>query len=106
MTVLFFTDRSLETYWFFGNFQNFSDFVERKFHLLGNFFGRWLASKLLYQVPRRSNQLIDGLYHVHGNSNRPRLVGNSPRYRLPNPPCCISAELIAPFVLKLIDRFH
>ena len=50
-----------------------------------------------------SQQLVDGLDHVHGYADGPGLVGDGPGYGLANPPCRVCAELVAFAVVELFD---
>ena len=57
-------------------------------------------------MARHAIELIDGLNHVHGNSNGAGLVGNGPGNRLPNPPSSVGGKLITAAIFKFIDRLH
>ena len=43
---------------------------------------------------------------MHRNTNRSRLVGDSSRNRLANPPRRVRGELIAAFILELVHSLH
>ena len=53
-----------------------------------------------------ADELVDGLDHVYGNTDRPRLIGNRPGDGLANPPGGVGAELVAALVLELVHRLH
>src|SRR5450755_4975607 len=57
-------------------------------------------------MARGVNELVDGLNHVDGNADGPRLVGDGARDGLPNPPGSVSRELVSAAVLEFFDRAH
>ena len=54
----------------------------------------------------RPYQFVYRLRHMDRYAYGPRLVGNGPGYSLSDPPGRVGAELVAPLVLKLVDRLH
>ena len=82
------------------------DLVERHLHLLGDLFRPRLAAQALHQQARHPLQLVDRLHHMDRDANRPALVGNRTRQRLPNPPRRVSRELEAALVFELVYRPH
>src|SRR6476646_1879742 len=103
MRIFLLADGRLEADGFLRNLQDLADLVERKLHLLGDLFGRGLASVLLDEVTRGADQLVDRLDHVHGDADRARLVGDGPRDRLADPPRRVRGELVATLVVELVD---
>ena len=55
------------------------------------------------QLALNAHELVDSFNHVHGNTNGTRLVGDSTRNSLTNPPRGIRGELEALRVVKLLD---
>ena len=74
--------------------------------LFGQFLRRRLAADLVQHLPRCAHQLVDRLDHVHGDADGARLIGDGAGDRLPDPPRCIGAELVAAAVFELIHRLH
>ncbi len=72
----------------------------------GDLFATWLAAQFLHQLTRGADQLVDGLDHVHRDTDGARLVGNRAGDRLANPPRCIGRELVAAAILELVHRLH
>jgi hypothetical protein len=64
------------------------------------------ATELLHQLLLHAHQFIDRLDHVHGNTNRARLIRNAAGDRLPNPPRGVGGKFIAAAVLKLLHSLH
>src|SRR5262249_34006242 len=106
MAVFLLADRRLQRDRLLGDLQHFADLVDRNVHLGGDLFRRRLATKLLHQLPRRADQLVDRVDQVHRNADRAGLVGDGARDRLANPPCRVRRELVAAAVLELVDRLH
>src|SRR6266850_1378686 len=104
--VFFFTYGSLERDRLLRNLQNLSHLGNGNVHLLGDLFGAGLAAEFLNQGARSSDQFVDCLDHVNGNSNRTSLIGNGSGNGLADPPCRIGRELVATPPLKLVDGFH
>ena len=50
------------------------------------------------------DELVDRLDHVHGDADRPGLVGDRARDRLADPPRRVRRELVALGVVELLDR--
>src|SRR6185312_3294658 len=106
MRIFLFSNRSFEGDRLLRDLQHFAHLRDRNIHALRDLFRRWLATEFLHKLTRSSNQLVDGLDHVHRNTDRSRLVGNCTGNRLANPPRCVSRELVAATVLELVHGFH
>ena len=57
-----------------------------KAHLLAYLLGGWLAPEVLEQLALDAHQLVDRLHHVHRDADGARLVGDSARDGLTDPP--------------------
>src|SRR3546814_5965900 len=57
-------------------------------------------------LPRNAVELVDGLNHVHRNTDGARLIGNRTGDRLPDPPGGVGRELVTTAVFELADRLH
>ena len=54
----------------------------------------------------RTNEPMNRLDHMNGNSNRARLIRDRSRNRLSNPPCRVRREFVTPTPLEFIDGLH
>ena len=99
-------DRGFHRDRLFGDLQHLADLVFRHFHALGQLVRQWLAAHLLQHLPGNAVELVDGLDHVHRDTDRARLVGDRARDRLANPPGRVGRELVAAPVFELVDRLH
>src|ERR1017187_2648440 len=106
MRIFLFANRRFEGDRLLRDLQHFADFRHGNIHPLGDLFRRRFASQFLHQLPRRADQLVDRLDHVHRDTNRTRLIGNGTRNRLPDPPRGIGRELIPTAVFELVDGLH
>ena len=70
------------------------------------FFRRRLAADFVQHLARRADQLVDGLDHVHRNTDGARLIGNRAGDGLADPPGGVGREFVAAAVFELIDRLH
>src|SRR6266508_423392 len=64
----------------------------------------WLARQLLDELALDAHDLAQPLDHVHGHADRPCLVGDRARHRLPDPPGCVGRELEAAAIVEFLDR--
>src|SRR6266446_6931337 len=102
--VLLLTDRSLEGNRVLRDLHDLANLLGRDSHLLADLLVARLAAQLLEQPARDAHQLVDRLHHVHGNADRPRLVGDGTRDGLTDPPRRVRRELVALVVVELLDR--
>src|SRR3972149_8713300 len=106
VAVFLLADGRLQRDRFLGDLQHLADLLQRDVHPLRDLLRSRLAPRLLDEVARGSNQLVDRLDHVHRDPDRPRLVGDRPRDRLADPPGGVGRELVPPPILELVDRLH
>ena len=67
--------------------------------------GGWLlAVWLAVQAPRDLVDLRHVVVDMHWQPHNPRLLGDAPRHRLPDPPVRVRRELEALGGVKLLDR--
>src|SRR5690606_35837419 len=81
---------------FLGDLQYLADLVLGHFHALTKLFGRGFATHFLQHLTGDAVELVDGLDHVHRNTNGARLVSDRAGDGLPDPPRGIGRELVAP----------
>src|SRR5271157_3653631 len=86
MRIFLFTNRRFERDWLLRDLQHLAHFRHRNVHALGDFFAGRLSTQFLHQLPRGADQLVDGLDHVHRNTDGARLVGDGAGDGLPDPP--------------------
>ena len=67
---------------------------------------RRLAPEFLHQLPRRADELVDGLDHVHRDADRAGLVGDGAGDGLANPPCGVRRKLVAAALLEFFHGLH
>src|ERR1700733_2738172 len=106
MRIFFLADWSFERDRFLCDLEHLADLGHWDIHPAGNFLRGRLAPQLLHQLPRSTDQLVDGLDHVHRDTDRPGLIGNGAGNRLANPPRGISGEFVTTTVFELIDSLH
>ena len=79
-TVFFCTNRSFEWKNILGYFFNVTNLLDFHIHFSRKFLYSWFTSNSLCETTLRVRQLVDGLHHVHGNTNRSCfLISNSTR---------------------------
>ncbi|CNT65822.1 Uncharacterised protein [Salmonella enterica subsp. enterica serovar Bovismorbificans] len=106
MRIFIVADRRFHGDWLFGNLQHLTNFIFRHQHPFSQLFRRWLAAHLLQHLARNTVELVDGLNHMHRNTDSARLIGDRAGDRLTNPPGSVGGELVAATVFELIYRFH
>src|SRR5215467_16290034 len=106
MAIFLFSDRSFERNRLPRNLEDLPHLIERQVHPLRDFFRGRFTPEFLYEMSRGPDELIDCLYHVHRNTDRPGLIGDRSSNGLPNPPRGVRAELIPALVLELIHGLH
>src|SRR3982751_2184752 len=82
------------------------DFIRGDLQRPADFFSLRLSSELLSQSAGRPYDAVRRFSHVHGDSNRARLVGQRSRNALTHPPGRIGAELKTLSVLIALGGFH
>ena len=106
MRIFIITDWCFHGDWLFGDLQYLTDLVFRHQHALGQLFRRRLATHLLQHLAGNTVELVDGLNHMHRNTDGARLIRDRAGDSLTDPPGCVGGELVTTTVFKLIYRFH
>ncbi len=106
MVVPLLSDGRLQRDRFFHYLQDLQDLFQRILHLVCDFLGIGFPSQRMGEIPGCFVELVDRLKHVHWEPDGPRLIGDGPGDRLPDPPGGIGGKFIAPLVLEFIDRLH
>src|SRR5262244_2185836 len=70
VAVLFLADGRLEGDGLLRDLEDLAHLVHRHFHLHRDLFGAGLAPELLHELAGGADQLVDGLDHVHGDTDR------------------------------------
>src|SRR5690606_26922276 len=94
MRIFIITDWCFHGDWLFGDLQHFTDLVFRHQHALSQLFRRWLAAHLLQHLAGDTVELVDGLNHMHRNTDGARLIRDRAGDSLTDPPGSIGGELI------------
>ncbi len=106
MRVFLFTDRSFQRNRILCDLLDLTDTVDRHIQLFCDLFRQRFPAQLLQQNPRRTRQTVDRLHHMHGDSDRARLVCDRARDRLTDPPRRIRGKFESFLIVKLFHRFH
>ena len=77
--------------------------IGRHIHLGADLLGSRVATQILQKLALHTDELVDGLHHVHGNADGAGLIGNGARDGLTDPPRGIRGELEALLVIELLD---
>src|SRR5215470_4290400 len=104
--IFFFANRRFERDRFLRDLEDLADLRDRDVYAARDFFRGWLAAKLLHQLTRGADELVDGLDHVHRDTDRAGLIRDSAGDGLADPPGGIGREFVTATVLKFIDRLH
>src|SRR5947209_2988514 len=80
--------------------------VDGNLQALGEFFQGGLAAEFLHHFAAGAYHLVDGFDHVHWHAYRARLISDSPRNSLANPPCSIGRKLLTAPPLELLCSPH
>src|SRR5205823_5221516 len=94
VTILFLTDRRLQAHRFLADLDDLTHLLRTNLHLCSNLFGRGFTPQVLQQATTNTDQAIDRLHHVYGDTNRARLVSDSTSDSLANPPGRIRTKLV------------
>src|SRR5918995_214778 len=87
------THGRLERHRLLTELEDLVDLLGRHLDELADLLGRRLAIVLLDQRPLRARHAVHPLNHVHGDPDRARLVRQSTRDRLPDPPGRVGRKL-------------
>src|SRR6266851_6074607 len=102
--VLFLADRRLERDGLLRDLHDLADLVGGDEHALGDLLRGRLATELLKEPARDTDELVDRLHHMDRDADRPRLIRDGPRDGLPDPPRRVGRELVPLAVVELLDR--
>src|SRR5579884_4200107 len=103
MAVFFLANRRLQADRLLADLDNLAHLLRADLHLLGDLLRRRLAPQVLQQTTADADQAVNRLHHMHGDTNRARLVGDGARNGLTNPPRRIRAELVTLRVVEFLD---
>ena len=85
------------------DFHDVLDLLDIHFEFFGNLFVGWFAVELLGQATLSTKQLVDRLDHVHWDTDGTRLVSDSTRDCLTDPPGRVGGEFETFVWVKLLD---
>src|SRR5262249_2031901 len=106
MRIFLFSEWSLERDRLLRDLEHLAHLGDRDVHALCDLFRGRFTPKLLHQLTRSADKLVDGLDHVHWNTDGAGLIRNRARDRLANPPRRIRGELVATAILELVHCLH
>ena len=101
--ILFLADGGLERHGLLRDLLDLADAVGTHVHLGTDLLGGRVATQVLEKLTLHADELVDGLDHVHGNTDGTGLVGDSARDGLTDPPRGVRGELKALLVVELLD---
>src|ERR671923_2595191 len=101
--VLLLTDRRLQGHRLLRDLQDLPNLLRGDAHLPPDLLRERLPAEVLEQLALDPDQLVDRLHHVHGDPDRPGLIGDGPGDGLPNPPRGVRRELEA---LRVVELLH
>src|SRR5579883_1638207 len=96
VAIVLFANRRLQTHRLLAHLNDLP-------HLLRDLLGRGFAPQVLQETAADADQPVDSLNHMHRNTNSARLISDSARDGLANPPGRIGAELVPFGVVELFD---
>src|SRR5947209_2777747 len=106
MRIFFLADRRLERDGLLRDLEDLADLRHRDVHALCDLFRAGFTPKLLVQLPRGADELVDGLDHVRRDADGAGLIRDRARDRLTDPPGRVGRELVAAAVLELVHGLH
>ena len=101
--ILFLADRGLQRHGLLRDLLDLADAVGTHVHLGTDLLGGRVATQVLEKLTLHADELVDGLDHVHGNTDGTGLVGDSTCDGLTDPPRGVRGELKALLVVELLD---
>ena len=104
--LLLVTDRLLERHRRLRGATDLVDLLDRELELQRDLLRRRLTAALGAQLALGTHDLVQLLDHMHRHPNRPRLVRQRTRDRLPDPPRRIRRELEPLAIVELLRRPH
>ena len=106
MAVLFLTDRCFQRHGILGDLHNLTNLLGAHTDYLCNLVSGSLVASLLQQLAGYAGYLMDRFHHMHGDTDRSCLIGDSAGDSLADPPGSVSGELISLSVVKLLHGLH
>src|SRR5438132_4340909 len=103
VAIIFFAYRRLQAHRLLADLDNLAHLLRANLHLLGNLFGRGFTPQVLKQATTNTDQAVDCLHHVYGDTYRSRLVRDSASNSLANPPGGICTKLVPLGVVEFLD---
>ena len=101
--ILFLADGGLERHGLLRDLLDLADAVGAHVHLGTDLLGGRVATQVLKELALHADKLVDGLNHMHRNTDGTGLVGDSARDGLTDPPRGVRGELEALLVVELLD---
>ena len=101
--ILFLADGGLERHGLLRDLLDLADAVGAHIHLGTDLLGGRVTTQVLEELALHADELVDGLDHVHGNTDGTGLVGDGARNGLTDPPRGVRGELEALLVVELLD---
>jgi len=106
MGVLLLADRRLQRHRLLCDFQDVADLVHRHVHLGGDLLRGGVVAQLLQKLAGHADDLVDGLHHVHRDTDGAGLVGDGAGYCLANPPGGVCGKFVALGVVEFVNGLY
>ena len=106
VAVFFLSDGCLQGNRILGNLHDFPHAVDGNLHALRDLLRLRLSAQLLQKLTGGPHKTVNGLNHVNGNPDRPRLVGDRAGDGLTDPPGGVGTELESLLVIVLFHRLQ
>src|SRR5262249_4885079 len=103
LRIVLFAERLLEREGKLRHPQDLPHLVTRHLELGCDLIRSWLPRQFLDELAFDSHDLAQPLDHMNRDADRPCLVGDRARHRLPDPPGCVGRELEAAAIVELLD---
>ena len=102
MAVFLFADGRLKRNGLLGDLEDLAYSLYRDFHSLRDLFGSRFSSELLKELSAHSDQFVDGLDHMNGNTDRSGLICDCSCNSLADPPCSVCREFKALIIIEFL----
>src|SRR5262245_50638895 len=106
MGIRLFSYRGLQGDGLLCDLQRLADSSDRDVHASCDFLRGRGTAQLLHELAGSTEKFVDDLDHVHGNTDRTGLIGDSPGNGLADPPRRVGRELVAAPIVELVNGLH
>ena len=105
MGILLLADGGLQRDRLLGDLQNLPYLFHRHLQFLGGLLRAGVVAQLLQKLTLDADDFIDGLHHMHGDTDGAGLVRDGPGDGLADPPGGVGGKLKAFDIVEFLNRF-